>query len=169
MTTQDNCSILVLTTLSNYSSFGPAYESTSSTRAAQTVSGISIFLSFAMTLINVAFAQDAWALIHFLQLVLILPLIALAMSNKVKEFIASNAFIALSAYTLPLEAAKSIPLIKDLSFDQPDEYLRMLGWASGSTLVNNLLLLIIFLILGLIHLLFYILKLLTKNKENKFS
>ena len=67
------------------------------------------------------------------------------MNKKVKNFVVSNSFAALSAYSLPLGDLKSSPLIKDLSFDQPDEYLRTLGWSSGSTVINNLLLILVIL------------------------
>lgn len=64
------------------------------------------------------------------------------MSRKVEEFIVSNAIFVISVYSLPIQDVKEMPLIKDLSFDQPDNYLRILGWTSGSSLVNNLLLFI---------------------------
>ena len=38
-----------------------------------------------------------------------------------------------------------------LYFDQPDEYLRVLGWSSGSTFVNNITLLIILIVVGVLH------------------
>ena len=72
-------------------------------------------------------AQDAWAIINFLQVVLLLPLVVKSMSKTVQDFIVSNAFSALSVYYLPVEIIKSIPVMKDLSFDQPNEYLRALG------------------------------------------
>ena len=169
MTTRDNCSPSVLITISSYSSFGPAYESTSSIRAVQAISATNVILWFVMAFFCVTFVQDVWAIIHFLQLILILPLIALSMSKKIKEFIASNAFFALATYSLLSAAVKSIPLIKDLSFDQPDEYLKVLGWSSGSTLVNNFILLLILFIFCLVHLLFCLFSSLIKNKNSKLG
>ena len=81
-------------------------------------------------------------MIYFQQIILILPLVSIHMSRKVEEFIVSNAIFVISVYSLPIQDVKEMPLIKDLSFDQPDNYLRILGWTSGSSLVNNLLLFI---------------------------
>ena len=58
---------------------------------------------------------------------------------------------------------KSIPIVKELSFDQPDEYLTNLGLSFGSAIINNLMLLMIFLVLGFIHLILC----LVRNKEHK--
>ena len=79
----------------NDSTYGPIYDSTPITSIAQAVTGTGILVGFAVALVTRTWAQDAWTIIHFLQLVLILPLIAKAMSYKVKEFIVSNAFTAL--------------------------------------------------------------------------
>ena len=152
MISQDTCTSN--SSDSNESIYGPIYKQTTSTTMAQTAAGASIFIGFATALLCKSSFQDGWAVIHFLQLILILPLIARATSEKVKEFIVSLSFFALSAYSMPLKDIKSVPLINDISFDQPDEYLRMLGWSSGSTIVNNFLLLIILLALLLINLLF---------------
>ena len=147
------------------SRYGPIYESAASTTMAQVITFIGIFVGLTTALLSATPAQDAWAIIHFLQLILVLPLVAISMNNKVKDFIVSNAFAALSVYILPLKAVKSNSLIKDLSFYQPDEYLRSLGWSSGSTLVNNFMLLIIISVLGIIHLVLYLIK----NKQSKYQ
>ena len=152
MTTQDNCTLN--SSDSNESTYGPIYESTASTTVAQSVAGASIFVGFTTASVSKGSTQDGWSVMHFVQLLLILPLIARATGEKVKEFIVSLSFFSLSAYSMPLEDIKSVFLINYISFDQPDEYLRMLGWSSGSTIVNNFLLLIILLALLLINLLF---------------
>ena len=82
-------------------------------------------------------------------------MIAKFIDDKVKDFIVSNAIAALSIYILPKRVGYSLPLIKDLTFDQPDEYLKSLGWPSGSALVNNLMLLTIVLVISIIHLVIY--------------
>ena len=70
---------------------------------------------------------------------------------------------------MPVEAIKSTPLIRDLSFDQPDEYLRALGWPSGSTLVNNIVLLVILFVIAIFHVLSCLLYKLTKDRQSKCS
>ena len=132
---------------------------------AQVIALLGICIGLITALFSTAPAQDAWAIVHFLQLVLILPLVAISMNSEVKDFIVSNAFAALSVYILPLTAVKSNSLIKDLSFYQPDEYLRSLGWSSGSTFVNNFMLLMILLVIGVIHFVLYLIK----NKESKYK
>ena len=89
-----------------------------------------------------------------MQLILVFPLIPKSMSGKVQNFIASNAFSALSFYFVPSKIIDSTPLIKDLSFDQPNKYLRVLGWSSGSTLINNLVLFSALFTIAIFHSLF---------------
>ena len=135
----------------------------------QTATGASISFGFLSAFLSGKSAQDAWAIINVIHLILVIPLIPQSMSRKVKSFITSNAFPTLSIYFLPFEVIKSTPLIKDLSFDQPDEYLRKLGWKSGSTLVNNITLLAMLFLFAIFHLVFCLLYCVTKSKENSFS
>ena len=79
---------------SNGIKYGPSYESTPATTAAQVIAGIGIFAGFIIILFSGSPAQDPWSIIHFLQSVLVLPLMAMFMDNKVKDFIASNVFAA---------------------------------------------------------------------------
>ena len=58
-----------------------------------------------------------------------------------------------------------MPILKDLSFDQPDEYLKKLGWSSGSSLVNNLILIMVLIVFGIVHLILYFIN----NKQHKCS
>ena len=131
--------------------------------------GIGAILGLLSALLGGNSAQDTWSIVHFMQLVMILPLVAKFMKGKAEEFIVANAFSTLSIYPLPIETIESIPLIRDLSFDQPDEYLRNLGLSSGSTFVNNFILLSILFILAIVHFLSCLLYLWTRNKEGKFS
>ena len=100
---------------------------------------------------------------------MILPLVSIHMNRKVKEFIVSNAIFVLSVYSLPIQDVKEMPLIKDLSFDQPDEYLRILGWTSGSSLVNNLLLLFELIGILILHLICMYLNKRVKNRDDCFK
>ena len=131
-----------------YSEVGPTYNDTASTVTAQVATGAGAGLGFLSALVTNTSPQDVWAIIHLMQIVLLFPLIAKSMSKAVQNFIASNSFAALCIYFVPVEIIKSTPVIKDISFDQPDEYLRVLGWSSGSTLVNNIVFLIILSMIG---------------------
>ena len=133
----------------------PKQRSTLNMKIARIAAGIAVCIGFILALFFGTSAQDSWAIIRFLQSVLILPVIAISINQKVQDFIVSNALVGLSMYTLPLPIVKSIPLLKDLSFDQPDLYLKSLGLSSGSTLVNNFMLLIIISVIGIIHLTLY--------------
>ena len=106
---------------------------------------------------------------HFLQIILLLPLAVVSMKEKVENFIVSNAFAIILSFSLPLNNLKSFPFIKDLSFDQPDEYLRTLGWNSGSVFVINLLLFFQLIGLLVLHILSYIIYNLTKKRHDKLS
>ena len=132
---------------------------------AQALGYSGVYIGFAILLISGAPAQDTWVIIHFLQLVLVLPLMVISMNKTVKEFIVSNAFTASSVYVLPLTTIQSIQVISDISFHQPDEYLSSLGWTSGSTLVNNFMSFTITTVIGIVHLILY----LTKNIEHRYS
>ena len=87
------------------------------------------------------------------------------MDNKVREFITSNAFTAFLIYVLPAKFIKSVPILRKLSFDQPDEYLEKLGWPSGSSLVNNFMLMMVLLVFGIAHLILYF----VRNKQHRCS
>ena len=111
----------------------------------QAAAGLGIMIGFLAALFSGTSAQDAWSIIHFLQMVLFLPLMIKDMSDSIRDLIVSNAAFALSSYSLPISSVKSL-FIGDLAFDQPDKYLNDLGWSSGSTFVNSYLL-IMFVIL----------------------
>ena len=132
---------------------------------AQVLGGTGIWIGFAIAYFNKTPAQDSWAIIHFLQLILVLPLMVISINTKVKDFILSNWFTTLLLYILPMNIVKSIPVIKEISFHQPDQYLRRMGWASGSTLANNFVPLTIVSVIGIIHLMLY----LTRNINHKYS
>ena len=160
----NNGTSIILT--SNYSSYGPTYNTTKNTIAVQiAVTGHLIF-GFLGSLFSSDSLQDIWSTINVIHLVLLLPLISRSMHGKVKNFIISNAFPTLYYYFLPATVIQSLPLIKDLTFDQPDDYLRKLGWQSGSTLVNNIVLVMILILLCLVHLLICLLQC-VKNKSTK--
>ena len=101
------------------------YDSTKEITLARSVTGIGIILGFLIAFVSGTSAQDSWSIINFLQLVLVLPLIALTMASWVREFIISNMFAALSIYVLPMPNASIFSLLKNLSFHQPDEYLAL--------------------------------------------
>ena len=153
--------------ISTGSTFGPIYDATELTVVTQVFVSLGICIGIASVFIAGTSLQGVWSIVHFLQLILLLPLVAISMSKNVKEFIASNAYAALAVY--PLSSAKSIPLFKDLSFDQPDEYLKILGWSSGSTLVNNIVLLMILIVLAIFHSLSCLLNHKLRSEEGRLS
>ena len=135
----------------------------------QVISGVGICIAFTVALVSGTSTQSAWTTVHFLQLIVILPLVAISMSRKVSDFIVSLSYTGFSTYSLSSCAIKSLPLLKNLSFDQPDEYLDQLGWQSGSSFINNLILFMVVIFLVMIHLLTLIIYCFTKNKETRLS
>ena len=84
------------------SKYGPSYKTTRFTIRTQVAASISIIICFSIAFLTGTTTQGAWAMIHYLQLVLILPLVTISMNEKVKDFIVSNAYTALSVYPLSL-------------------------------------------------------------------
>ena len=89
------------------------------------------------------------------------------MNNRAKDFVISNAVLTLFIYFVPSDVIESVPVFKDLSFDQPDDFFRRLGLQSGSTFVNNFILLTIFLVLAISHLLFCLWFNFSKSEETR--
>ena len=135
---------------------------------AQALAGAGIILAFLTSYCTATSAQNAWSIIHFLQLVLILPFIAKEMSVNLQAFIAFNAFAALSADSLFSVIGKYLPLMKNLSYGQPHEYLKILNISSGSVVLHNSLILAMLLLYSIIRLIRIIMYLL-KNEETRFS
>ena len=72
--------------------YGPVYESTASTTMIQIVTGLGIMFGILSVVFCGTSAQDTWAIINFLQVILVLPLIVKSMSETTQDFIVSNAF-----------------------------------------------------------------------------
>ena len=95
--------------------------------------------------------RNEWGLIHASQQILMLPLVAEAMNEQVQEYIVSNAFPTLSIYTLDEELVESMSKINKLHFGTTP-FFEMCNWHSGSTILNNMTLLLIVLLVIIIHL-----------------
>ena len=72
--------------------YGPVYESTASTKIVQIFTGLGIMLGILGLVFCGTNAQDTWAIINFLQAILVLPLVVESMSKTTQDFIVSNAF-----------------------------------------------------------------------------
>ena len=114
-------------------------------------------------MINRSSERDEWLIFHMLQQLVMLPLMAKFMADQVKQFIVFNVYYSLSIYSIRLDWLESTSFIQDLSFDQFNDYFIMLGWDSGSTLVNNIFLIVLLFTIVLLHLLVWLLCRLTKN------
>ena len=147
----------------------PVFRLTKETGIAVLAAGLGIMIGFLTALLSGTSAQEAWSIIHFLQIALFLPLMIKDMDVRFKDFIVANALFALSSYSLSPKNVESL-FIGNLAFEQPDEYLRDLGWSSGSTLVNSYLLIIfvIFCSIGIVTLKL-IAQLLYRSRSNKTS
>ena len=132
-------------------STGPQYNATTSTTTMHAVTGFGVILGFANSLISNSSAQGAWMIVNLMQLLLLLPLMANFMSNKVVNFILSNGFFTLSLSYVPLEEIDKANLIKKLDFEQPNSYISDIGMQSGSASVNYLVSFLLLLILLIVH------------------
>ena len=119
--------------------------------------GVTTGLGFVVKIMSGTSERDEWSILHMMQQIVMLPLMAKFMTYQVKEFIVSNAFTSLSVYSIHTGWIRSISFIEDLSSDQENEYFKMLEWNSGSTLVNNLLSFFLIIIIVFLHLLILIL------------
>ena len=115
--------------------------------------GITTGLGFTIKMISGTSERDEWSILHMMQQLVMLPLMAKFMTHQVRQFIVSNAFTSLSIYSVRTNWIESIPFIKDLSFEQVNEYFGMLEWESGSTFVSNILLIALIVAIMFIHLL----------------
>ena len=102
--------------------------------------------------------RDEWSILHMMQQIVMLPLMAKFMTYQVRKFIVSNAFTSLSIYSVPTGWIKSMFVVEDYSFHQFNEYFEMLEWESGSTLVSNILVVFLLFNIILLHLLVWILR-----------
>ena len=125
--------------------------------------GITTGLGFTVKMISGNSERDEWSILHMMQQLVMLPLMAKFMTHQVRQFIVSNAFTSLSIYSVRTNWIESIFFIKELSFDQVNEYFEMLEWKSGSTFVSNILLIALIFVIVFLHLLAWILRRLTKN------
>ena len=113
---------------------------------------LGILLGFANGLLfDKSFLQDAWSIIHQMQMILLLTLIDGNVKFYVIDLIIECSFSALSIFLFPEKMLKSMPLIKQLYSIEPDQYLLDLGVTTGSTIVSCILLLIILIALAIIH------------------
>ena len=70
---------------------------------------------------------------------------------------------------MPLNVVNSTPLISNLSFNQQNQYLRLLGWSSGSTFVNNIVFVMVLCVIVIVHIVFCLLYCITKSRGGRFS
>ena len=132
--------------------YGPNYNTTRATTTMQALIGSYMIIELGTSLARGGSSTGIWMVINIMQMILILPLMAKFMSDKVKNFILSNAF---SSFSLNFFHVKfeNMSYVRDLEFDQSNEYLKDLGMQSGSTFINYITLFLFFITLILLHLL----------------
>ena len=98
------------------------------------------------------FLQDAWTIIHQMQMILLLSLVDRYIPYYVEQLILQCSFSALSLFLFPVKILKSVPLFKALYPLEPDQALVNLGVTTGSTILSCIFLLFLLLALIMIHL-----------------
>ena len=114
--------------------------------------GISTGLSLATRLIAGSPKRNDWAVIHMMQQIMLLPLISKFTPDQVEDMIAYSGFPVQVLNTLSKKTLTSYSSVQQLTFDQSHPYLEKLDCASGSTIVNNLALVQILSVLGIVNL-----------------
>ena len=128
----------------------------------QVLVGSCLIIELTSTFLQGGSSTGIWMIIHTMQMILILPLMAKFMSNKVKNFIISNVYTSFSFNLYNLKLGEILH-IQDLEFDQPNEYVSDLGMQSGSTFINYILLFLLFIFLVLLHMIICVAYLCTRK------
>ena len=98
------------------------------------------------------FLQDAWVIIHQMQMILLLTLVDGYIPYYVEKLILQCSFSALSIFLFPVKILKSVPLLKTLYPLEPDQALVNLRVTTGSTILSCIFLLFLLLTIIMIHL-----------------
>ena len=125
--------------------------------------GVTTGLGFTTKMISGNTESDEWSILHMMQQVALLPLMAKFMTYQVKEFIVSNSFSTISIYALQKEINDMFRLNNELSSEEEHEYFRMFNWRYGSTFINNLLIFTILILLVFLDLFLNWIRSLTKD------
>ena len=100
---------------------------------------------------------------------MLLPLISKFTPKQVEDMISYSGFPVLMLNTISKNTLLNASLIQNMTFDQSEPYLEKLDWESGSTIINNLALMLILVILAIFNLLVNTLYCLTKSQNNCFQ
>ena len=104
---------------------GPNYNTTSSTTTAQLTVILWVVCSISHSFINGSFLLGAFAVINQIQLLLLLPLMAKYMSNKIVNVILSNGSYTFILDFIPILKFKYVEgIMEEFKFSQPKEYLK---------------------------------------------
>ena len=101
--------------------------------------------------------RDDWAVIHMMQQMLLLPLIANYTTNQIQEMVVDGGYPALSIYDFLEGKLKYNEISNALTYEQSNSYFYKMNWESGSTIINNLPLVLILILIGIVNLIVLIL------------
>ena len=103
--------------------------------------------------------------VHFLQMIVILPMIGVHLSNDVTTFIAhlSSSLFSFN-YFLPSDRLYVSKLIQ-IDYPQNNSYLRLINLSSGSSLINLQASIILFLALAVISICILLIHMITRKYE----
>ena len=104
-----------------------------------------------------------------MQQIMLLPLISKFTLNQAKNMIVYSGFPTQTLNTISKKFLINNPLVQKLTFDQSHPYLKQLDCVSGSTIVNNLALVLILIVIGTLNLIVVILYYQTKNQNSCFQ
>ena len=121
------------------------------------VLAIGVVSSVGASMVKGGSPQGAWAMINQLQTLILLPLMFRSFSDKIINYILSMDAAIFSFNFITIKDVLPDQETRKVEFDQPNNYLKLIGLEDGSTFANNLSL--FFIILGwmIFHLLIWIL------------
>ena len=138
--------------INSYRFYGPKYDFTIIIGINQAILILGIALSFGNAILTKSSYHSTFAIIHQVQLLLLLPMIAKYMSNTVENFILSMGYLAFqTSFKTTISILLIQPIFDEFNLPQKDKYLQALGLQSGSTYLNYFGLVPIFFSIGIIH------------------
>jgi hypothetical protein len=115
--------------------------------------GVGVLANIGVSLISSSSMNSVWSMINQFQLLLLLPLTQVYMSNAVVDYLVGMDFTMFSFRFLPISGIVNTTENELINFHimQEKEYFSDIGLISQSTIINNISLTFMFLIIIVIH------------------
>ena len=123
--------------------------------AIKSIVGATIAIIGIASIFNLSSPQDIWSIVNQFQVFMFLLLTGVYFPKDITDLLNGNSIFMFSFSFIGIINLRGFYSIKQqIDFDWDDENLKYIGFNSGSTLINNLSLLILFILIVCIHLIF---------------